>query len=184
MFRSTRGFTRRRVPIRFGTYNIRNSRNGRLESTLRVMSKANLDLGVFQETKLTGGVYTCGSAGYIVFAMDAPSQHRSGVTLFYQLSPQYAVEAIQNFGPNVVGFQMVIGERPWYIIGYYLAPDNILTIESVVAALKECPWGSELMVTGDLNGYLDDPEVYRKEEDITAVMTTAELEDMSSYFLP
>ena len=40
------------------------------------------------------------------------------------------------------------------------------------------------MVTGDLNGYLDDPEVYRKEEDITAVMTTAELEDMSSYFLP
>ena len=36
------------VPIRFGTYNIRNGRNGGLESALRGMSQANIDLGIFQ----------------------------------------------------------------------------------------------------------------------------------------
>ena len=43
--------TRKKVPIRFGTYNIRNGRNGVLESALRGMSQANMDLGIFQETK-------------------------------------------------------------------------------------------------------------------------------------
>ena len=36
------------VPIRFGTYNIRNGHNGGLESELRGMAQANMDLGLFQ----------------------------------------------------------------------------------------------------------------------------------------
>ena len=52
-----------KVPSRFGTYNIRNGRNGGLEAALRVMSQANMDLGILQETKLTDGLYTRGSAG-------------------------------------------------------------------------------------------------------------------------
>ena len=50
-------------PIRFGTYNIRNSQNSRLESALHVMSQANVDIGVIQETKLTNGIYTRYSIG-------------------------------------------------------------------------------------------------------------------------
>ena len=46
MCRSTGRSTRGTVPIRFGTYNIRNGRNGGLESALRGMSQANMDLGV------------------------------------------------------------------------------------------------------------------------------------------
>ena len=41
------------VPNRFGTYNIHNGRNGGLESALRGLSWDNMDLGIFQETKLT-----------------------------------------------------------------------------------------------------------------------------------
>ena len=48
------------MPIRFGTYNIRNGRNRGLESALRGMSQANMDLGIFQETKVTDGIYTRG----------------------------------------------------------------------------------------------------------------------------
>ena len=40
-------------PIHLGAYNIRNVQNRVLEAALRVMSQANMDLGVFQETKLT-----------------------------------------------------------------------------------------------------------------------------------
>ena len=72
-----------RVPIRFGTYNIHNGCNGSLESALRGMSQANIGLGIFQETKVTDGIYTRGSAGYSVVATDAPSRHCGGVEVFY-----------------------------------------------------------------------------------------------------
>ena len=42
--RSMRGV----VPIRFGTYNVRNGGNGGLESALRGVSQANMDLGIFK----------------------------------------------------------------------------------------------------------------------------------------
>ena len=45
-----------RAPIRFGTYNIRNGWNGRLESAFRGMTQVNVNVGVFQETKLTEGI--------------------------------------------------------------------------------------------------------------------------------
>ena len=73
------------MPIRFGNYNIRNGRNGGLESTLRGVSQANMDLGIFQETKCKEGIYTRESAGYIVVITDAPSRHRGGVSVFYRL---------------------------------------------------------------------------------------------------
>ena len=61
------------MPIRFGTYNIKNGRNGGLESALRGMSQANMDMGIFQKTKCTDGIYTRELAGYRVVAADAPS---------------------------------------------------------------------------------------------------------------
>ena len=71
------------MPIRFGTYNIRNRRNGGLESALQGMAQANMDLGIFQETKCTEGIYTRDSAEYRVVTMDGPSRHRGGVAVFY-----------------------------------------------------------------------------------------------------
>ena len=108
---STGSPTRGRVPIRFGTYNICNRRNGGLGSALRKMSQAKMDLGIFQETKVTDRIYTRGSAGYIVVATDAPSREHGGVAVFYRLAPHFAVEAFQQFGTNVVGFQMATGEQ-------------------------------------------------------------------------
>ena len=45
-FKRTGGSMKEEVPIRFGTYNIRNGRNGGLESALWGMSQANVDLGI------------------------------------------------------------------------------------------------------------------------------------------
>ena len=44
--------------IRFKTYNIQNGRKGGLESALRETGKDNMDVGIFQETKLMDGMYT------------------------------------------------------------------------------------------------------------------------------
>ena len=96
---STRGPTSGKMPIRFGTYNIRNGRNRGLEAALRGMSQANMDLGILQETKLTDGIYTRRSAGYSVVATDAPSQHRGSVAIFHWPAPHFLVEAVRKYGP-------------------------------------------------------------------------------------
>ena len=146
------------VPLRFGTYNIRNGRNRGLKLALWGMAQANMDLDIFQETKCKDGIYTRESAGYSVITTDAPNRHCGEVAVLYRPSPHFAVEAVRQFGPNVVGFQLATGARRWYIIGCYLAPDNTSTIESVVATLKERPQGSALLVAGDLSMTLTDPE--------------------------
>ena len=94
---STENSTRRgdRTPIRFVSYNISNIRKGELDPALREVSQDNLYLGVFQETKITDGVYTRVSSGYIVVATDAPSGHHSGVGVFYRYPPWFSVEYFQ-----------------------------------------------------------------------------------------
>ena len=182
--RSTGSSTGEGVPIRFGTYNIRNRRNGGMDSALRGLAQANMDLGIFQETKCMDGIYTCESAGYSVVATDAPSRHRDGVAVFYRPSPLFAVEAVRQFDPNVVGFQLATGARRWYIIGCYLAPDDISMIESFIAALKERPRGTALIVAGDLNTTLSNLENNGRGTEIAAALTEAVLEDMEAHFLP
>ena len=79
------------------------------------MSQANMDLGIFQETKCTEGIYTPESVGYRVISTDAPSRYRGRVALFYRPSPLFKVEAVQEYGPNVLSFEVAMGARQWYI---------------------------------------------------------------------
>ena len=39
-------------------------------------------------------------------------------------SPHFVVEAVEKFGPNVLGFQVATGERQWYIVGANIAPED------------------------------------------------------------
>ena len=75
-------------------YTIRNGRNGGLESALRGMSQANMDLGVFQETNLTKRIYMRESSGYKVVATEATSAHIGGVSVFYRAAEHFFVESL------------------------------------------------------------------------------------------
>ena len=48
----------------FGTYNIQNVRNRELESVFHGMSQGNVNIAVFQETKVAGGVFAKKLSGY------------------------------------------------------------------------------------------------------------------------
>ena len=104
--------------------------------------------------------------------------------MFYRPAPHFVVEAVQQFDTNFVGFQMATGERRWYIVGFYLAPNDTLTIDSAIAALKEQPRGAELLVAGDLNVKLSDPEVDRRVKDIVVALATEGLDDILAHFFP
>ena len=71
------------TPIYLGTYNIRNRWNGNLELALRGVGQSNLDVAVFQDTKLTDDIYTRRSVGYKVIVMPAPSRNRGSIVIFY-----------------------------------------------------------------------------------------------------
>ena len=172
------------MPIKFGTYNIRNGQNGGLQAALREMDQANLDMGILQETKITDGVYTRASAGYRVVATDALSRHRGGIAMFYREGAGFAVEEVRQYGPNVLSFEVVSGRRRWYIIRCYIAPDDAQTIERVVTALGGQPKGTALVVVGNLNTNLGEVDCDRRGAEISAALTEAGLEDMAAHFLP
>ena len=102
--------------IRFSTYNIRNGRNGVLDSALMGMKQANVDLGVLQKTKVADGIHTHASADFHILADNAPSRHRGGITVFYQNTPHFRVKYYQPHGPNVASFQVASGSRRWFVI--------------------------------------------------------------------
>ena len=79
---------------------------------------------------------------------------------------------------------MVSGQRRWYIIGCYLAPDDAQTIERVVTSLGDQPKRTALVVAGDLNTDLGEVECDRRGAEISAAITEAGLEDMAAHFLP
>ena len=92
--------------VRFGTYNIRNGWNVGLESALRGIWLSNMDARVFQETKVTDGIYTRVLARYRVVATSAPSRHRGSIALLYWDSPNFTVDAIRQFGANIIVCQL------------------------------------------------------------------------------
>ena len=73
------------------------------------------------------------------------------MALFYRPLPLFGVEALREYVPNVLSFEVATGARQWYIIGCYLAPDDDEMIERAVAALGDKPRGTALIVAGDLN---------------------------------
>ena len=96
------------------------------------------------------------------------------------------MEAVRKFRPNIVRFQLATGntgKRWWYIVGCYLDPNDTLTVDCFVAALKEGPRGAELLVAGYSNVKLSEPEGDRRGEDIAAAMATEGIKDISAHFL-
>ena len=59
-----------------------------------------------------------------------------------------------------------------------------MTIERVIAVLRERPQGSEIHVVGYFNAELAQPEGAIQEEEIEAAFAEAVLEDMLAHFLP
>jgi hypothetical protein len=139
--------------------------------------------GFFQETKLTGGIYTRKSSGYEVLAMDAPSVHQGGIAVFWRNSPHWQVEAYRTYGPNVASFQLTSGKRRWYVVGEYILPADTVTLEQVSKALDERLEGVEPILLGDLNANLAEP-VQSREHEIAAAMASHGLEDMLGHFAP
>ena len=66
----------------------------------------------------------------------------------------------------------------------YLAPDDALTIEDIVAAISQRPQGAALLVVGNFYTDLAAPEGRAWDKEIAVAMAATGLEDFSGQFLP
>ena len=98
-----RGFGKKKVS------NILNGNNVRLYSAQHGMEQANMDLGFFQYTKVTVGVYMRVSIGYTMISENVVIRRQGGVGLSYRKLPLLKVDAFQHFSPNVISLYLVLG---------------------------------------------------------------------------
>ena len=151
--------------IRFGLYNICNGRNGGPELALQGMSQDNVDIGLFQETKVTGGIYTRYLVGYRVAVTVAPRLYHGAIAIFYCEADHFTLEALRLHGPNVVIFQLVSEEKWWYLVSCYIVLDYAFTIKGVVADIIQRPRGEYMLVARDCNACLAAPEGNAHDKD-------------------
>lgn len=167
--------------IRLATYNICSGRNGRLETALRAMGQMKVDLGILTEAKLTDGIYTRFSSGYNVVATSARVHNQGGVALFYKNSPDWQVESVRYHGPNVISFQLVAASRRWGVVGAYIPPSDLDTVEFITQAFEALPRALPPILLGDLNVDLDNPRDERGQA-IATEMAGLGLEDLLLHF--
>ena len=122
------------------------------------MDQVNVDLEVFQETKVTDGVHTRKLSGYHVLAADALRRHQGGVSVFYQTPDLSQVEAHQVHVTNVASFHLELGGQRRFVVGCYLSPDDASMIDHVVVSTSQIPHWFALIVAGYFNADLAKPE--------------------------
>ena len=59
-------------------------------------------------------------------------------------------------------FHMASGVHQWFIFGY-IAPEDVSMIEGVVTEFGRIPRGTAVMVAGNINSNLEDPEGSHRE---------------------
>ena len=87
------------------------------------------------------GIYTGRGREYKVIATDAASKHQVGVALCYQKSEHFELEEMVKHGPNVMVFQLETGSRQYYVVGAYIPPSDLTTVDHIWSAWKNCPKG-------------------------------------------
>jgi hypothetical protein len=140
-----------------------------------------VDIGFLLETKLTGGIHTCFSSGYEVFALMATLVRQGGIALFWRGNNSYEVEEMQNRGPNIIPLHLMIGNVRFYIIGCYIPPSNLATLMNIDKAWHVFSTGAHPIVVSNLNINLC-AQCAEREETIAKQVNTKDLVNFSRHF--
>ena len=116
--------------------------------------------------------------------IEATSAHHGSVAIFYREVEHFAIEELRLHGRNGISFQLVTGRRQWHVMGCYISPRNASTVEDFAVAIRDQPYGAELLVVGNLNTSLAEPEGTPQGESIMDKLTAAGLMDTGLNFLP
>ncbi len=95
----------------------------------------------------------------------AASPHQGGVALLWrELEDQgFLVEAMHITSPNILTFQLIMGEDQFFVIGAYIPPADTTGVDALRAAWAKCPPNCKPLLLGDLNFDFRAPRTEREE---------------------
>jgi hypothetical protein len=170
-----------RKKIRMATFNVRNGRQGNLESALRTLKMMNIDSGILEETKIANAFYTRKAFGYEAIATKAISMFQGGIALVYRPSEFWTIEAVRVYSPNVISYQLVTGNRRFACVGAYIPPADTTPLEPITTAVEEMPTRLPLILMGGLNADIERPRDNRATE-VAFLAASFGLEDLLRHF--
>ena len=168
--------------IHVAQYNIRHGGNCGIEETCKTSKQMNLDIVFMGEVKKPAGVPTPKSyCGYEIHCSIAESHHRGGVAIAFRHSKYWQVESIRMHGPNVVSAVLVTGFRRHPMIGAYIPPNDLTTLDFIDEAMERYKDSEDIILLGDLNADLSNPRDGRSAQ-VSDQMATYGFDDMLRHF--
>ena len=86
------------------------------------------------------------------------------------------------FGPNMVSFTVMLGQKRWYAVGEYVPLNNLLTVHWITHALACGPERVGKLLVGNLNACLENP-VDQREEHLATVLLVHGLTYQARHFV-
>jgi hypothetical protein len=87
------------------------------------LAKMGVGCAVLLEMINTNNCYTRMMSGYKVLSTKAPSKHQGGIALLWQPDHEaFEIEATRIVTPNLITFQLVMGDKQYYLMGIYTPP--------------------------------------------------------------
>lgn len=173
--------------LKWCTYNIIHHGAGRIYQCLHQMDEMNFDFGILTEVKVTATTRLPTSyMGYrIACSGENGSNNQGGVLLFYKDDPnRFSVESVKAYGPNVISFVLVSGNKRWTVVGVYIPPteNDGCTLRQIGLAFHDAR-DMELLLAGDINVDLRQTAYTARDNEIATILAAAGLIDVSRHFL-
>jgi hypothetical protein len=90
--------------------------------------------------------------GYQVILLKAASQRQGGVALLWGEGHwDFEVEAVTIVSPNLLTFQLVMGEDHFFAIGVYILPNDTTGVDDLPTVWAARPANCKPLLLGDLN---------------------------------
>jgi hypothetical protein len=139
---------------------------------------------ILTKMKVTNNRYSKSLSGYRVLVSKAASPQKGGIGLIWREDCDgFEVKAIRPLTPNLMSFQLVMGNKRYYAMGIYIPPNCTMEVDNLRVAWEVCPTNSTPLVIGDLNIRFEDPANNRVDA-IIDLLEEINTTNLSRNFLP
>ena len=121
------------------------------------LAQMGVGIGILTKMKVTNNWYSKSLSGYRVLVLKAASPHQEGLDLIWREDHDgFEVKAVWPLTPNLLSFQLVMGDKRCYIMGICIAPNCTTGVGDLQVAWEACPVDCTPIVVGDLNIHFED----------------------------
>ena len=96
------------------------------------LAQMGVGIGILTKTKVTNDQYLKPLSGYRVLVSKVASPHQGGIGLIWREDHDgFEVEAVRPLTPNLMSFQLVKGNKRYYVMGIYIPPNCTMGVDNL-----------------------------------------------------